>query len=441
MRAIDRRALAILAVVGMAGTVWGASNPWELIGWAGPGRSVEDAFELSHVVSVTGGSVSEAKVTAGGDAIVTTLPMGLEPGHYSPCDDTDPCDTDGGFEFLSGTWSTTTTGTSVGDFEQVLATGDCGLYSQLDIGRAKAHIGAYTGIDLSGNGTGSVEHAMRRANLDCCWINEHSSGCCKSGKTSLPEYGVALIGALHGYEISRSGSVTVAIDFEVTFDGEGRSDTFAGWGAGPHCTTGPTCPTASGVDDYVFSITITARAVTTSGVTEEQFAGVMTANDDETYDLLGVLDDPGFDPSTGSGSLDLSSTFTGLIDDVEIDYVVDSMTMEQLLSGDVDNDGEVCGDDRVAFMDALGSSIGDADYNVRADFDLDGDVDTDDIDYLNDIGCTADLDCDGSLTIFDQQAFGNAFDASDPVADWDGDGSFTIFDYNEFGNTYGLGCP
>lgn len=60
---------------------------------------------------------------------------------------------------------------------------------------------------------------------------------------------------------------------------------------------------------------------------------------------------------------------------------------------------------------------------------------------FNDIGCTADLDCDGSLTIFDQQAFGNAFDASDPVADWDGDGSFTIFDYNEFGNTYGLGCP
>ncbi|UYV13091.1 MAG: hypothetical protein NCW75_02110 [Phycisphaera sp.] len=56
-------------------------------------------------------------------------------------------------------------------------------------------------------------------------------------------------------------------------------------------------------------------------------------------------------------------------------------------------------------------------------------------------GCTADLDCDGSLTIFDQQAFGNAFDAMDPVADWDGDGSFTIFDYQEFGNTYDLGCP
>lgn len=61
--------------------------------------------------------------------------------------------------------------------------------------------------------------------------------------------------------------------------------------------------------------------------------------------------------------------------------------------------------------------------------------------HLNTIGCTADLDCDGSLTIFDQTAFANAFGASDPVADWDGDGSFTIFDYNAFGNVFEVGCP
>ena len=78
---------------------------------------------------------------------------------------------------------------------------------------------------------------------------------------------------------------------------------------------------------------------------------------------------------------------------------------------------------------------------LRADLDLDGDAGADDLNLLNLIGCTADLDCDGSLTVFDQQAFGNAFSAMDPVADWNGDGSFDIFDYQAYGNTFDLGCP
>lgn len=439
---LNQKAMAILSVVGMAGTAWGQVNTWELIGFKGPGKSVEDAFRLSHTISVSGGSISLAKVTAIGDALVVTLPMGNIPGHADICEDLGPCDTDGDFKFISGNWSTSTIDTAVGEFKQANATGDCGLYSELDIARAMAHIGAFVGIDLLGRGVGVVEHAMRRANLDCCWINE-SPSCCKTGKTSLPEWGTALIGALHGYEISRSPStpVTVTIDFEVIYEAEGRSDSFPGWGPGPHCAVGETCPPSAELDDFIISITLTGRAVKSSGVSERSYGGALVVNDDGTFRALGFLDDVGFDPSTGSASLVFDDVFNGLIDEVEVDYKIKSILASELASGDVDGDGTVCGNDRVAFMAALGSSIGDENYNIRADFNLDGHVDLDDLAHLNTIGCTADFDCDGDLTIFDQTAFANLFAAEDPAADFDGDGLFTVFDFTAFGNVFALGCP
>lgn len=48
----------------------------------------------------------------------------------------------------------------------------------------------------------------------------------------------------------------------------------------------------------------------------------------------------------------------------------------------------------------------------------------------------ADLDANGVLNIFDYIAFGNFYNAGDPIADFDGNGVLNVFDYIAFGNAY-----
>jgi hypothetical protein len=116
----------------------------------------------------------------------------------------------------------------------------------------------------------------------------------------------------------------------------------------------------------------------------------------------------------------------------------------QSFDGDLDNDGNVCWTDRRLALACVGSSIGSAAYNARADFDLDGDVDQTDFAAFHVVfsssACTADFDCSGSFGSQDYFDFQNAYFQSDPIADFNADGSVTSQDWLDFLNAFFNGC-
>jgi hypothetical protein len=109
-------------------------------------------------------------------------------------------------------------------------------------------------------------------------------------------------------------------------------------------------------------------------------------------------------------------------------------------AGDIDQDEELCASDRAIIMGALGSSIGDAAYEPRADLNLDGEIDADDLAIFNTLPCNADLDCSGTVDSFDSLEFQDLYGAEDPMADFDGSGTINFFDYLAFSDAFNVGC-
>lgn len=438
MKQLNQKALAVLSLAGISGSAFGQSVAF---GENYHSRSFRDTLGTTMTVDVSVGFIQEARIQLGGLAVVHALVQGIIPGSVSSsCVRGDPCEVDGQAFALETPDPRTTNvpGTSVGAVVHAEPDGNCIISTP----RAVAIASAFAGIHITGYGVGTTELTMGRASAHSCWITQWTSGCCDADKTEQSEYGIAVLGAIQEFEISRPSMTptTVTVTHTVVFESERESVGFSTLGL--DCTPVPTCPISSPLEDTVIYMEISGLARAGIGVVDSDFHyGLMIAKADGTFDVYGVFDDSSFDPSSGFGTLILNSMFTGLIDEISFSHTILSLTLPELLSGDVDGNGEVCGDDRVAFMAALGSSIGDANYNIRADFNLDGQVDLDDLAHLNTIGCTADFDCDGALTIFDQTAFANLFAAEDPAADFDGDGLFTVFDFMAFGNVFSTGCP
>lgn len=439
MRRSNQRALAIVAVAGLAGAAWGQATTFSEYGRV---VSRSDLFIFEHVVELSEGEFGLAQLLPEGNVETEATFSGEEVFSLEGfCVSRGDC--------LIGVESNSVpSGYETVDqqghaaFESALAevSGQCvvGYYGGI---RAEAEVEALVGLHFGGDGYGEIRQYVGRGAGDMCWEEERFSGaCCFSGKTVDDEYGFADISGEYEYEVDSPSMdpVTATVTHTITYDPEERispRNTVA------VCERTHPCDADASYQDFVFCMAITTRFHTASGIVEEVMEGaVIIRNDGFSILPLGFMDDPGFNPFTGFTIFDIEVEHEGVIGQVDVDKMIKSGPVSQFVNGDVDDDGDICGSDRVAFMDALGSSFGDANYTIRADFDLDGDVDSDDLAHLNSIGCTADLDCDGSLTIFDHTAFTNAFDAMEPVADWDGDGMFTTFDYLAYNNTYDLGC-
>lgn len=455
MRAMNQSVMAILAVVGMTGTVSGQvlNQNWRLggdpdcvgpclscVGWAGS----MTGFEMKHTVVVVDGSVTDTCANVGGIAWTWNKTEG--PWTCEPVPEPQPGDETVALSFIQCSVSELQK-EAYYDVTYYVASipacvDPCSPPSDDRIWEGGAHVlGAIPAIGQGIIGLGSTSNRIT-ATLG----QENCIPDCEgTWKYDRSEFGLGVVGGGFAHDVTGGASLAVGVLVSISFTRDSdTAETGSNWGKPFVPSALCDQPRACGLDfssGAPVAHILTASAEIVGGATLGSVTGAYVQFADGSFAKLGAFDITAFDPTDDDDfDLVIPTTSVGATSGtVDVDVSADTFP---LLAGDIDGDGKICGyDDREAFMDALGSSIGDANYNLRADLDLDGDVDTDDLDDLNDIGCTADLDCDGSLTIFDQQAFSNAFDAMDPVADWDGDGSFTIFDYNEFGNTHGLGCP
>lgn len=182
---------------------------------------------------------------------------------------------------------------------------------------------------------------------------------------------------------------------------------------------------------------------------------------------LGFADDAMFDPEVGSNYdyeaneggdwYSLGGTLPSTMSRYIIESVEDSFAS---FDGNVDGseyvDGEgptYCWNDRIALKAALGTMIGDEDYNPRADYDLDGTVEASDVAaivaILGEVNVAGDLmrclsfdfNCDGYLNASDYDDFASAFDVADPLADTNCDGFVNGNDFDDFVDGWDLGCP
>lgn len=469
MRAIDRRVVACLAAAGMAGSVWGQGSltrqaeidrVFSLFERSPSGFSVlpacevcgggfqrDNAVELDHVVTVTGGSVVSSCATPDGNVAINGAATGDIPCQFACLGPTDKCPAvTGGLDSLDAGGCVLTSGPlSISDNIRVDAAGGCLLGGAGNPGRAFARATYLVRL-----GEGETSTSRRISESFWNWAQDYLPGgirtCCDQGETEQKERGIVYNDTTftHTIQSTMPGTpVTVEVDFNVQLTSStGTFDYGDDWSVNEQCSGPSLCKNPSPFSSVTFVRTrVSPTGLGVTIVTPNRTQGAIITKPDGTYVLLGALNTPGVNPTTGSGSFTMDFEATGGVTSVDVEQFIEHFEEDDILTGDVDNNGDVCGDDRVAFMAAFGSSIGDINYTIRADFDLDGDVDAADLTHLNGIGCTADLDCDGSLTVFDQTAFSNAYSAMDPVADWDGDGMFTLFDFTGFGNTYALGCP
>jgi hypothetical protein len=173
--------------------------------------------------------------------------------------------------------------------------------------------------------------------------------------------------------------------------------------------------------------------------------GVLATYDDGTMVRLGFVLDPAFDPDPDGivdGQLTLDMGTWARQNTVEYVPVLDHFNQPGDVVWDPDDPSThgICWNDRIALCGLLGSFIGDADYNARADVDLDGDIDDDDVTAFNTLPCSADFNCDGLVNSQDFMEFLNAHTAGDPIADANCDGVVNSQDLVAFLNSFAVGC-
>lgn len=114
-------------------------------------------------------------------------------------------------------------------------------------------------------------------------------------------------------------------------------------------------------------------------------------------------------------------------------------------NGDIDRDGDVDWNDRRALIAAIGSSLGDANFNARADFDLDGAITYTDyttyVPLFNTWACEADFNADGIMSVDDQILYFNAYFVGTLEGDFGGNLYVGVDDLFMYNNAYFVGCP
>lgn len=444
MQRTDQKVLAIVAVAGMAGAAWGQLRFAE----QGSFNSRSDFFELSHLIELSDGTTDLGVLLPSGNVETTATFSGEKIFQFDvfQCMSGPICGIVPDAPLMIPMGAETVDFPTDVAFENVNVgvTGDCvvGYYSGI---RAEAEAETLIGIDSLSQGYGHVSQFVARGAGEMCWQEEFRAGgpqeCCYHRKTVDDEYGFADVAGEFDYDLVLPSldPITATVTHTVSYESQMISTNRI---LDPVCPIEVVCDGDKQFQDFVFCMSITTRFHTPGGIVEEVLEGAVFILDNGDVILpLGFMDDPGFSPFSGDTSFDFETELIGVVSKVEVDESIKSGPASMFVNGDVDDDGDICGSDRAALIAAIGSSFGDPSYNLRADLDLDGDVDVDDLALLNMNGCTADLDCDGSLTIFDQQSFSNAFSAMDPIADWNGDGSFDTFDFLAFNNTFDLGCP
>ena len=181
--------------------------------------------------------------------------------------------------------------------------------------------------------------------------------------------------------------------------------------------------------------------------TKHATQGVFAIYSDNTVVRLGIFTNSAFAPTSTAtgGSVSADIQFNGSLGGSADLTVTDDLVIGDAFSnfdGDLDGDQMTCWTDLDALDAILGSSIGDATYNARADFNLDGVIDGDDrAVLLAMVKCNQDTNCDGSTgTDADIDAFFAALSNSTAAADFNGDGDVgTDGDIDSFFSVLGGG--
>lgn len=271
---------------------------------------------------------------------------------------------------------------------------------------------------------------------------------CGPGYLSISWFGSAFSSAVFAWNLTPNPVnpmpitflVEVHVDIDITITpSQGCPDCpEGGGGGGPIVIQDP--PIA------VRTVTYALTATYDDDSTETEVLQAVFAEDaDGNITRLGAFTDPAFDPvDLGGGNMDIDGmiTFEPQFDAIGIESIDGASIQDEFdeFDGDIDADTAVCWTDRELFAAILGSTIGDGNYNARADFDLDGSITTSDLALFNDQACTVDVNCDGTYNIIDFTQFQAAYTAQDPAADMNGDGNFNALDFVEFQLATQVGC-
>jgi hypothetical protein len=237
-----------------------------------------------------------------------------------------------------------------------------------------------------------------------------------SGIGIEPANALVQFGFAGEFERCTTGTLSFTLDFELL----GENFTCTGCSEDPVVVIEPTARA-------IFSVVVTGS----NGPISTGFLGSNGAG------TSGIGSLAGSGGSTGSRTISITNPPPG--------FGI-SVSSFAIIPGDVNNDGFICFGDRGALGSALGSSVGDPDYNVRADIDFDGDVDSADrstlLSLLDFLGCPPDFNCDGVLNCDDLSDYIAAYFESPPpeIADYDADGAVTPDDLSDYITDYFNGC-
>ena len=178
--------------------------------------------------------------------------------------------------------------------------------------------------------------------------------------------------------------------------------------------------------------------------TEITAQGAFTIDENGDIELSGIFE--GAEPPIWGGSAPGPIDFTipipvNTAGATGFEVSVDTIDMTDALMGDLNGDGQISFDDRIAFSAALGTSFGQAGFDPRVDFNGDGVIDAADLAEINTLACIADVNGDGVIDIDDMLLYLVWYNAEDPRADMDGIGGITTDDLDAFVAAFLVGCP
>ena len=171
--------------------------------------------------------------------------------------------------------------------------------------------------------------------------------------------------------------------------------------------------------------------------------GLITALSDESFVVNGIFSNAGLVVSPNgdgvriAGNVPIAVSIPANVVDVRLSTVQFPFSKAD---GDVNSDMTINYTDFTLVVQALGTSLGMAGFDPRADMDGNLTIDNDDLALAQQISCIADVNGDGNIDQSDVDAWTALYDSGDPRAETDGVPGLNIFDVLTYLDMVGVGC-